>query len=300
VQLHLLIEEALSLLRASVPANVAFKTDLDCEAPLAQGDAAQLHQVLLNLAANAAYSMNEQGGTLSVELRHWVVDQANARAVPGLQAGQYARIAVRDTGVGMSAAVMERIFEPFFTTKPHGQGTGLGLSVVHGIVAAHRGVITVCSNEGQGSTFHVYLPAMQQPAVAAAPATVNTERGGGQHVLYLDDEEPLVYLVKRVLERLGYRVSGFTEPTEALQAFAAEPGAFDAIVTDLSMPGLSGTDFAKQILQLRADVPVIMTSGYVRAQDREAALKVGVRELVLKPNTVEELGGVLHKLLTGG
>jgi PAS domain S-box-containing protein len=304
VQLHLLIEEALSLLRASVPANIAFKTDLDGEAPLAQGDAAQLHQVLLNLAANAAYAMNRRGGTLSVELRRFVVDQTDARAVPGLQAGEYARIAVRDTGAGMSTAVMERIFEPFFTTKPHGQGTGLGLSVVHGIVAAHRGVITVCSNEGQGSAFHVYLPAMHQPAVSikSSPAKSSStiaERGGGQHVLYLDDEEPLVYLVKRVLERLGYRVSGFTEPSEALRAFTAEPSAFDAIVTDLSMPGLSGTDFAKQILQLRAEVPVIMTSGYVRVQDREAALKVGVRELVLKPNTVEELGGVLHKLLAG-
>jgi PAS domain S-box-containing protein len=297
VQLCLLVEEALSLLRATVPASIVFNIDLDAAVPLVLGDAAQLHQVLVNLATNAAYAMSQRGGRLTIELRRFNVDPADLRAVPGLQAGQHVRLSVSDTGGGMSAAVMERIFEPFFTTKPQGQGTGLGLSVVHGIVAAHRGAITVASTEEQGSTLHVYLPALLQPAVSKEAAVVNTQRGGGQHVLYLDDEEPLVYLVKRVLERLGYRVTGFTEPEKALQAFAAEPAGFDAVITDLSMPGLSGTDFAKQVLQLRADVPVIMTSGYVRPQDREAALHVGVRELVLKPNTVEELGGVLHKLL---
>jgi PAS domain S-box-containing protein len=299
VQLSQLVSEALGLLRATIPARIAFKTDLQAQLPLVQGDAAQLHQVLVNLATNAAYAMSERGGRMSIELRRLLVDATDTRALSGLQPGQHVRLSVSDTGAGMSPAVVERIFEPFFTTKPQGQGTGLGLSVVHGIVAAHRGAITVNSIEGQGSTFHVYLPALLQPASASATAAVSVERGRGQHVLYLDDEEPLVYLVKRVLERLGYRVSGFTEPQEALQAFAAAPVAFDAVITDLSMPGLSGTDFAKQILQLRGDVPVIITSGYVRTQDREAALKAGVRELVLKPNTVEELGSVLHKLLVG-
>jgi PAS domain S-box-containing protein len=299
VQLCLLVEEALSLLRATMPASITFKTDMDAHVPLVVGDAAQLHQVLVNLATNAAYVMSQRGGKLTIALRRFTVDLADMRAIPGLQPGAHVRLSVSDTGEGMSTAVMERIFEPFFTTKPQGQGTGLGLSVVHGIVAAHRGAITVNSIEGQGSTFHVYLPALLQPASANMTPAVSTERGQGQHVLYLDDEEPLVYLVKRVLERIGYRVSGFTEPQEALQAFAAAPAGYDAVITDLSMPGLSGTDFAKQILQLRSDVPVIMTSGYVRTQDRDAALKAGVRELVLKPNTVEELGGVLHKLLAG-
>jgi PAS domain S-box-containing protein len=299
VQLCLLVEEALSLLRATMPASIAFKTDLDARVPLVVGDAAQLHQVLVNLATNAAYVMSQRGGKLTIALRRFTVDLADMRAIPGLQPGEHVRLSLSDTGEGMSAAVMERIFEPFFTTKPQGQGTGLGLSVVHGIVAAHRGAITVNSIEGQGSTFHVYLPALLQPASANITPAVNTDRGQGQHVLYLDDEEPLVYLVKRVLERIGYRVSGFTEPQEALQAFAAAPAGYDAVITDLSMPGLSGTDFAKQILRLRSDVPVIMTSGYVRTQDRDAALKAGVRELVLKPNTVEELGGVLHRLLAG-
>jgi len=299
VELRSLIEEALSLLRATMPANIAFETDLDPQAPVVVGDAAQLHQVLLNLATNAAHAMRS-GGTLSIQLRRFDVDQFDARTIPGLRVGQYARIALSDTGVGMTAAVMERIFEPFFTTKPHGQGTGLGLSVVHGIIAAHGGAISVVSTEGQGSTFFVYLPALQQPAAVATAAPLQAQRGGGQHVLYLDDEEPLVYLVKRVLERLGYRVTGFTDPVKALSAFGTAPDSYDAVVTDLSMPGLSGTDFAKQVLQFRSSVPVIMTSGYVRPEDRDAALKVGVRELVLKPNTVEELGGVLHKLLTTG
>jgi PAS domain S-box-containing protein len=299
VQLRSLIEEALSLLRATVPANIAFRTDLDGSVPMVVGDAAQLHQVLLNLATNAAYAMRG-GGTLSVQLSRFDADQHDVRAVPGLRVGQYARLALRDTGAGMCTEVMERIFEPFFTTKPQGQGTGLGLSVVHGIIAGHGGAISVASTEGEGSIFLVYLPVTQQPAVIAAPAPLPMQRGGGQHVLYLDDEEPLVYLVTRVLQRLGYRVSGFTDPQEAFSAFASAPDGYDAVVTDLSMPGLSGTDFAKQVLQLRSSVPVIMTSGYVRPEDRTAALKVGVRELVLKPNTVAELGGVLHKLLSPG
>ncbi len=297
VQLRCVIEEALSLLRATVPANIVFQANLDVQAPVVLADAAQLHQVLVNLATNAAYAMRETGGTLTVRLRRFDVAQADVLAVPNLQVGQYALMTLRDTGAGMPAAILERVFEPFFTTKPQGQGTGLGLSVVHGIIAAHQGAISVTSREGEGTTFSVYLPALQQPVVVACPQPVPQLRGEGQHVLYLDDEEPLVYLMKRVLEGLGYRVSGFTEPATALAAFAAAPDSYDAIVTDLSMPGLSGTDFARQILQLRPDVPVIMTSGYVRAEDREAALAVGVRELVLKPNTVEELGGVLHKLL---
>jgi CheY-like chemotaxis protein len=204
---------------------------------------------------------------------------------------------VRDQGGGMTPLVLERIFEPFFTTKPRGQGTGLGLAVVHGIVKAHRGAIDVETKPGFGTAFHVYLPA-HEGAVVTAPNKSPPDKGAGQCVLYVDDEEPLVYLITRVLTRLGYEVVGFSDAYAALQAFRAAPDRFDAIVTDLSMPSMSGSELAAEILQLTPDKPIVLTSGYVRPEERDAALAAGVRELVLKPNTVEELGAVLHKLLS--
>jgi CheY-like chemotaxis protein len=197
----------------------------------------------------------------------------------------------------MSAAVLDRIFEPFFTTKPRGQGTGLGLAVVHGIVRAHDGAIDVSSTPGGGSTFDVYFPAVSGDALVAAAPDRQLQRGAGQQILYVDDEESLVYLITRVLERLGYRVTGFTDAEAALAAFRAAPHAFDALVTDLSMPGLSGIELSKRVLAIRPRFPVVMTSGYVRQEDRALALELGVRELVMKPNTVDALGDVLHRLL---
>ena len=167
---------------------------------------------------------------------------------------------MRDSGLGMDPSLVDRIFELFFTTKPRGQGTGLGLSVVHGIVKAHEGTITVQSREGEGSTFQVYLPAAKGRVKTASQAAA-VPRGEGQRILYVDDEEPLVYLVTRVLERLGYRVSGYCDASAALEHFLAGPDDYAAVVTDLSMPVLSGADLARRILQVRPDMPVIMTSG---------------------------------------
>ena len=297
LNLHSLIEESLGLLRATLPARILIVTRLDPVAPMTLGDASQIHQVLLNLATNAAYAMAEAGGTLDIELQRVEVDEEFARQAVDLQPGVYSCIGVRDTGVGMTAQVVERVFEPFFTTKPRGQGTGLGLSVVHGIVRAHGAAIVIESGVGRGSTFRVYFPAIATPAPTAPAIVSPVARGQGQHILYVDDEEPLVYLLTRILERLGYRVSGFTDPVRALTAFQSDPAAFHALVTDLSMPGLSGHDLAREVLKIRPTLPVVMTSGYVRGTDREQAIQNGVRELVLKPDTAQALGEILHRLL---
>jgi CheY-like chemotaxis protein len=196
----------------------------------------------------------------------------------------------------MDSATLRRIFDPFFTTKPVGQGTGLGLSVVHGIVRAHQGLITVRSDPGRGSTFNLYFPARSQPLPQPDGAPLAIAKGTGQRVLYVDDEDSLVYLATRVLQRLGYKVSGFTDPGKALQEFQAHSQDFDVVVTDMSMPGMSGLHLASALLATRPDIPVLMTSGYVRVADREAAQRIGVRELILKPNTVEDLGHVLERL----
>jgi PAS domain S-box-containing protein len=299
LDLHAIIEDSLNLLRATLPARIAIRTEVDPKAPMALGDASQIHQVLLNLATNAAYAMGEAGGTLLIELSPVEVDAEVARRSTDLRPGAYARISVKDTGVGMSPQIAERIFEPFFTTKPRGQGTGLGLSVVHGIMRAHGAAITLDTEPDRGSTFHVYLPAIPATAAVAPPAPAVIERGEGQRILYVDDEEPLVYLLTRILERLGYAVTGFIDAQVALDAFKANPNAFDVVVTDLSMPGLSGHDLAREILKIRPALPVVMTSGYVRAADRELALRTGVKELVLKPDTAQALGEVLHRLLNG-
>jgi PAS domain S-box-containing protein len=298
VDLREIIEEAANLMRAALPLKVSIRTRCAPAAPVVLGDAVQIHQVLLNLAANAAHAMSDAGGTIDIDLEQLDLDRQPANQPIPLPPGQYYRIGVHDTGIGISREVLDRIFEPFFTTKPRGQGTGLGLSVVHGIIKAHGGFITVSSTLGAGTTFHVYLPVMRSDGEKEPTAPPAIPPGLGQSILYVDDEESLVYLITRVLERLGYRVVGFTDARAALTAFESNPDAYEAVVTDLSMPGMSGEEFAKLILQIRPQVPVVMTSGYVQPEDRQSALQAGVRELLLKPNTVEELGEVLHRLLS--
>ena len=211
--------------------------------------------------------------------------------------GRYARLSVSDDGIGMDQATLARIFDPFFTTKPVGQGTGLGLSAVHGIMKAHEGAITVYSQLRKGTTFRLYFP-------AGSPATSSTEdvlragtRGRGERLLYVDDEAALVRLTMRVLHRFGYEVTGYTDPLQALDAFRSHPSDFDAVITDLSMPGISGFELARLVLEIKPDAVVVMTTGFVRAQDQERAFAMGIRALILKPDSVEELSDVLYRLL---
>ncbi|MDY0068225.1 MAG: PAS domain-containing protein [Steroidobacteraceae bacterium] len=288
------VEEAVRLLRATLPAMIAIETEYH-DAPAVLADATQIHQVIMNLVTNSAYAIGEGPGTVGVRLERVEFSGADGPAQQ-LGPGEYACITVSDTGQGMDRATLDRIFDPFFTTKPAGQGTGLGLSVVHGIVRGHQGAIVVSSEPNRGSVFRLHFPAAAQPAEAAARVQPAPAQGRGQRVMYIDDEESLVFLVSRLLERLGYRVDGYTNPHEALQAFRGDPRSFDVVVTDLSMPGMSGFQFAQELLEVSPDTPVLMTSGYVRAQDREAARRLGVREMILKPDTVEELGHALARV----
>jgi CheY-like chemotaxis protein len=199
----------------------------------------------------------------------------------------------------MDQAMLERIFDPFFTTKPAGQGTGLGLSVVHGIMRGHNGAVTVYSQPGKGTTFHLYFPAATPHMRVDQTEQRELARHRTERVLYVDDEASLVLLARRALERLGYQVTGHHDPAQALQDFNARPDAFDVVVTDLSMPGMSGFELARGVLATRPDIPLLMTSGYVRPQDEEAAHNIGVRAVILKPNTADDLGKVLDRLFQG-
>jgi len=279
------INEALEFMHSTLPAHITLTTNFPdashtpLEVPL---DAVELQQVILNLVSNAIYAIGERRGNITID-----VTQSDDAIV---------RIVVADSGCGMDPAIAERIFDPFFTTKPSGQGTGLGLSVVHGIVTSVGGTITVNSKPGSGSQFVVSLSA--RPAEANAAHKDDTQpapRGKGHHIVYVDDDESLVILMTRLLERLGYRVTGFTDPAAAVQSFN-EGLSYDALVTDLSMPQMSGFDVASAAKKARPEIPVVMTSGYVQAKDEELAKSIGVKQIILKPNTVDDLAQSLAQL----
>nr|QMS47967.1 hypothetical protein WG33_0166 [uncultured bacterium] len=291
------LQEAANLLRATIPSVVDLVFEVAPNVPLVLGDATQIYQVVANLCTNAWHALEGRPGRVDVRLEAVDLDAAAAARIAGLQAGRFARLTVSDTGKGMDAATLERIFEPFFTTKAPGTGTGLGLPVVHGIVRAHDGGIAVSSEPGRGTTFELYFPAVDRAEAAPAVGAVAPKAGAGQHVLYVDDEEALVFLVTRLLKRLGYRVSAFSRSAAALEAFRADPHSFDLVVTDLNMPGASGTQVAAEILAIRGDVPVVLCSGHVTDELRQRAAEAGIREVLYKPHSIEDFGSAIGRLL---
>ena len=293
-----LLEESLALLRATLPARVRLDTTLQDFAEHVQADATQIQQVVLNLCTNAWQALQGSTGVIEVGLSRVDLDATTAREIGGLPPGPYVEISVRDNGCGMDAATRERIFEPFFTTKPVGQGTGLGLSVVHGIVRAHHGAITVDSALGQGSVFHVYLPAVA-PAThhTADDAALAAPHAQGQHVLYVDDDEVMALMVERLLERAGFKVTCLRDAHQALAAVRAQPEAFDVVVTDFNMPEKSGLDLAHDLAALRPDLPVIISSGFISDELSAGAQRAGVRALLQKQNTLEDMIPALHQAL---
>ena len=296
VQLQEVIAEALKLLRASLPATIEIAAEIDEQAPAVLADASQMHQVLMNLATNAAQAMNG-AGRLEIQLRaHATVEEFGAARLE-LPPHRYIQLRVRDTGCGMEEATLERIFEPFFTTKAPGQGTGLGLSVVHGIVTSHRGAIHVDSQPGLGTTFDLFLPAQDVQAPELEAPQDSVPLGHGERVLFVDDEAPLAFLGKELLERAGYRVIPKTDPLEALAAFRAEPEGYDLVVTDLTMPNLTGTDLARDLLQLRADLPIVLATGFAGLMTAATAQALGIRELLLKPTSFRSLAESAHRVL---
>jgi signal transduction histidine kinase len=259
-----LLQEAVTFLRASLPATIELHLHLADTAGPVLADATQIHQVVMNLCTNAGYAMRETGGTLDMHLDGVEVDPAVAAPPPALPPGPYVRVTVRDTGPGMSPAVLARLFEPSFTTKAVGEGSGMGLAVVHGIVASHGGAVTVQSTPGQGATFTVYLPRLAQAlAVPPAPAQIPLPRGH-ERILLVDDEASVAEMGQRLLTRLGYEVVAYTSSREALDAFRGAPEGFDLLITDHTMPQMTGEALARAVRQIRPDLP----PSYVQASVR--------------------------------
>lgn len=293
------IEEAVQLVRATLPPAVRMTCNVAAPLPPVLADGSQLAQVVFNLCTNAYQAMPNHIGRIDVALEACNVDAATALQSADLRVGRYVCLRVADDGSGMSQDVAQRIFEPFFTTKPSGEGSGLGLSIVHGIVRAHGGAITVRSEPGRGTSFCVYLPAATNVAVPEPEAeSLPSDPGANQHILYVDDEEALVFLTKRLLERRGYRVTGFTDANAALEAFLDEAARFDLVITDQSMPGLCGIDLAAEMLRARPETRIVLVSGYLQPDEVERARAIGTQEVVLKPNTVDELAATVHRLLS--
>jgi CheY-like chemotaxis protein len=297
VQMGEVVNETLKLLRASIPATIEFAVTLAPDAAPVLADSTQLHQILMNLGTNAWHAMRDHPGRLEINLMNFAVDQNLADLHPRLRPGPYVRLSVADTGCGMDAGTMERIFEPFFTTKAPGEGTGLGLSVVHGIMESHDGVITVYSLQGKGTVFHLYFPAYHEQ-VAPLPLTSGTiPRGEGRRILYVDDEPALATLGQKTLEQLGYEVTTSTKVAEALEWVRQDPLRFDLVITDQTMPGMTGTDLAAQLLKIRPDLPIILTTGYSPYLTAERVRAMGLRDLLLKPQTLLSLGLAVHHAL---
>jgi signal transduction histidine kinase len=296
VQLHLIVHEALRLIRATMPSTIEISQRVATRGDTVVADAAQMHQIIMNLCTNAAYAMRETGGVLRVELAMEDLDPETAANIPGLKPGPYVVLSVRDDGVGMDAATKARVFEPFFTTKKAGEGTGLGLSVVHGIVHGHGGGITIESELGSGSTLRVYLP--------SAPGTAGDPRGdaavdalaNGEHILVVDDESEIAGLLERLLVAKGYRVTSFTSGEEALAAFRREPDAYRAVITDQTMPRLTGLELSRHVKSLRPDMPIILTTGY---GEKVASIPVGhsVDAVAGKPFDSASLTNTLRRII---
>jgi signal transduction histidine kinase/ActR/RegA family two-component response regulator len=297
IKVQYIIKEALKLLRASIPATIEIVHHLDDKCGPVIGDATQIHQVIMNLCTNAYQAMQTCGGRLEVGLRVVNINYADTIEKVGLRPGKHLCLTVKDEGCGMEAAVLDRIFEPYYTTKKHGKGTGLGLAVIHGIVKNHGGDIIVASTPGKGSTFQVYLPMTDGIDIETEPVLFTKPAEGKERILLIDDEEQIVNMEQQMLERLGYKVTASTDSKAALEAFSRHPDDFDLIITDMTMPHITGDRLARKMLDIKPKIPVILCTGFNEAISEEKALSMGIQKFVMKPVVKNELASTIRTVL---
>ncbi|MBU2551432.1 MAG: response regulator [Proteobacteria bacterium] len=293
--IKLIVKEALLLLRASLPSTIEIRQDLASDATV-MADPTQIHQVVMNLCTNAAHSMSESGGLLRINLGE-TSEPPSALGLdkPGHR-GRWLVLEIRDTGQGMTRDIMDRIFDPFFTTKERGAGTGMGLSVVHGIVSSYSGYITVESKVAQGSVFSVFLPVIEDEAVMTSATRTPLSRGT-ERILFVDDELYQIDLIKQMLEHLGYTVVAENDSQKALARFASAPRAFDLVITDMTMPQMTGDRLANKILEIRPDTPIIICTGYSERFGEEEARRIGIKSFAYKPIRMNDLARMIRSVL---
>jgi PAS domain S-box-containing protein len=287
---------ATKLLRATLPASVAIRFHVHPSLPRVLADATSVHQIVLNLGTNAAHAM-PNGGTLSISLEPMYVRDSMARGRSDLHEGPYALMMVTDTGSGMDRLTRSRVFEPFFTTKPQGVGTGLGLSVVHGIMRAHTGAVELESEPGAGTTVRCFFPGIVSDREEEVPGAAAARPGHGERILLVEDEPALASAGARRLARLGYQVTAESDSRRALEMIRAEPGAYDLLITDFSMPYLDGVALAREVRRCAPDLPMMMVSGYVEGRSEEEISAAGIRLVLAKPATIDQLATAVRQLL---
>lgn len=297
LQMALAIKEAMKMLRATIPTNIAIKQDIISDS-MVQADPTQVHQIVMNLCTNAYQAMQKTGGILHVALHDIEVTVDNSEACNGLSPGAYLVFEVEDTGVGMDKATLEKIFEPYFTTKEIGEGTGLGLALVLGIVQSHKGAISAQSEPGKGTKFKVYLPVTAQDNAPTLPETIDPTRNSGhERILFVDDEEKIVEVVLEVLGRCGYRVTAFAIPAEALREIETHAGLYDLVITDFTMPAMLGTVLAEKIKEICPTLPVVLCTGYNDLINREKAMQLGITDFIEKPHVMSNLVRTVRSIL---
>ena len=295
IQVKLICKEALEFLRASIASTIKIRQDIQCDA-LVMADPTHVHQIIMNICTNAEHAMREKGGVLEVKLAEVKVGEYFTVDNIELTPGRYLELTVSDTGHGMPAHILDRIFDPFYTTKETGEGTGMGLSVIHGIVGSYGGAIKAYSEPGEGSTFKVYFPVIErqlEPQIQVEePIAIGTER-----ILFVDDEPALVNIGKQMLEYLGYTVTTRTSSLEALELFKAKPNQFDLVITDMAMPNMSGDILSAELMKVRPRIPVILCTGYSSNISDEAAMKIGIKAFAYKPITRQDLQKSVRRVL---
>jgi signal transduction histidine kinase/ActR/RegA family two-component response regulator len=297
LKVQILIKEALKLLRATIPSTIEIAARVDEDCGHIMGDPTQIHQVIMNLCTNAYHAMQETGGTLEVELKEVDINYENSVERVGLKVGRHLELTVKDGGHGMQPEVLERIFEPYYTTKELGKGTGLGLSVIHGIIKNYGGDVRVHSRPGNGTTFTVYIPIIDDIDIETEIVETVTDGKGNERILLIDDEKPIIDIEQQILERLGYKVTPKTDSQEALEEFAALPDKFDLVITDMTMPRMTGDQLARKIMEIKPDTPVILCTGFNETMTEEKALSLGIAKFVMKPIVKDELAYTIRSVL---
>ncbi|MFZ1984194.1 MAG: Cache 3/Cache 2 fusion domain-containing protein [Desulfatitalea sp.] len=296
VRIQTILREVVKLSRSTIPSNIEISQEIQKECGCVVADPTQLHQIAMNLMINAYHATEKTGGEITIRLRETKLDK-DALADTLLRPGRYAMLSVADTGCGIDPAIMDKIFEPYFTTKAQGKGTGLGLSVVYGIVKAHHGDIKVFSEAGKGTTIDIYLPLTDDYTGAASPERIEDYPTGRERILLIDDEEMIAELEKHLFERLGYQVTVRLSSVDALEAFRANPDAYDLVITDMSMPNMTGEQLAKELIAINPGIPIIMCTGFSERIGRERAKSIGIKEFLMKPITISEMSQMVRKVL---
>jgi PAS domain S-box-containing protein len=297
VHVGLIVNEALKLIRATLPSTIKINKNIAENTGRIMGEPAQIHQVLMNLCTNAAHAMQEKGGKLDVTIEETSILHNSSVYYPNLKPGEYIKISVRDTGDGIDPEIKERIFEPFFTTKEKGKGTGMGLSVVHGIVRSHKGDVMFKSEPPNGTTFEVLLPKITQNNMSEYSPNHKRVSTGNERILFIDDEESLANLGQQILNHLGYQVTTIVSSTEALKEFRARPDDFDLVITDQTMPNITGMELAREFLRIRPNMPIILCSGYSDQVTKERLKASGIRRYVMKPFAKGEIAEIIRNVL---